>query len=101
MVGGESIQDFSYNPLVFLQRGSFVDEDIVEIDNNLACKDHILEDIIHHLLESGRGVTKAKEHNRGLEQSTSSDKCGLPFIASLDPNIIVAPSYVKFGEPDG
>jgi len=49
-------------------------------------------------LEGGRGVGQAEEHYSWFEQPLRGFEGGLPFVAFLDPDVIVSPSYVKFGE---
>jgi len=54
--------------------------------------------VIHGSLEGGGGVSQSKEHYPWFKQPFWGFERGLPFIAFLDLDIIVSPSYVEFGE---
>jgi len=56
------------------------------------------EDHVHHHLESSRGVGKSKEHNRGFEEAFWGEECCLPFVAFLDADIVISPSYVELSK---
>ena len=43
------------------------DEDIVEVDEDVSLRNFDMEDIVHHRLESSRGIRKSKKHNQGFE----------------------------------
>ena len=52
--------------------------------------DYILEEIVHHSLESGKRVDETKVYDYRLIYSYVYHKSGFPFISLLNPNIIVA-----------
>ena len=54
--------------------------------------------MVYHHLEGRRGVSEAKEHNSGFEQSFMCEKGHFPLVTWFDVNIIVSPMYVKFGK---
>ena len=57
-----------------------------------------MENGVHHTLEGGRGIGKAKEHDPRLEHASIGFESSLPFVAFLDMDVIVSPSYVELGE---
>src|SRR5712691_5831745 len=76
-----------------------MDNDVVHIDRTFAQVNVILEFVVYHGLESGRGVRQAKEHDSWFEKTIARFEGSLPFIAFFDADVIVSPSDVKFGEP--
>src|SRR5712664_3941476 len=60
--------------------------------------DQILEDVVHHGLESGRTVGEAEEHNQGLKESSVRAESGLPLVTFLDADIVVSPADIQLGE---
>ena len=74
------------------------DQDVVQVDDNVSCYDFISQDVVHESLEVGRGVCQAKEHDHGFEQSSVRSQSCLPLITFLDPDVIIAPSDIKFGK---
>jgi hypothetical protein len=56
------------------------------------------EDIIHHILESGRGVVEAKGHNAPLETTHGGVEGGFPFVSVLDANVVVTGSNIQLGK---
>src|SRR5713101_1853083 len=73
-------------------------EDVVHIDEYKSCVNEILEEFIHHRLESCRRVGKTKEHHQGFKHSFVHLEGSFPFITFLDSNIILSPSYIELGE---
>jgi hypothetical protein len=49
-------------------------------------------------LESCRQVCQAKKHDFGLKQTLVCDKGSLPFIASPDANIMIAPMNMELSK---
>ncbi|KIJ06067.1 hypothetical protein PAXINDRAFT_92548, partial [Paxillus involutus ATCC 200175] len=49
-------------------------------------------------LEGSRGVSETEEHNERFKQSTIGAESGFPFVPFLDPNIVVTPTDIEFGE---
>ena len=56
------------------------------------------ENVVHHELKGCRGVAKAKEHNEWFKKSVFRFKCSFPFIPFVDLDIVIAQSYIHFGE---
>src|ERR1700677_3213302 len=79
------------------------DSDIVHVNSN-GCSpycvfcDDIFIDLIHHGLEGCRRVTKAKEHDCGLEESISCFKGRFVFVSLLDAYVIVSPPDIELGK---
>ena len=49
-------------------------------------------------MECRQGVSESKEHHERFKQPFGGKEGGLPFISFLDADIIVPPSYIKFGK---
>ena len=77
------------------------DEEIIHVDNKPSFSDHVSERIIHESLKGGRGVTQAKEHYCGFEQSFVSDESHFPLVSIPDADVIISPSDIEFGEDLG
>ena len=60
-----------------------------------------MEDVIHHRLKGTRRICQPEEHNQRFEQSVFRFKRSLFFIAGLNPDVVIAPSHVEFGEDVG
>src|SRR6266404_1268593 len=88
---------------VFHQGRRSGNEDVVHVDNNTSslrqeAELNILEDLVHHCLECTWGIRQPKEHNPWFEKTIFGLESCFLFIPHLDPNVVVTPSYVKFGE---
>jgi hypothetical protein len=57
-----------------------------------------LEYLVHHGLEGGWAIGKAKVHDQWLKETWICSKCSLPLITLLNTDINVSPSYIKLGE---
>src|SRR3984957_17523116 len=90
-------KDTSESSLVF-GNGVGSDQEVVHIDVKPPFIEFFLEYLVHHCLERGRGIAKTKEHNEGFKASAIRDEGCFPFIAFLDPNIVISPADVEFGE---
>lgn len=53
------------------------------------------------MLEGGRGIGEAKEHDSGFKEAFVSVQCCFPLMAILYSDVVVAPSYIKLGEDMG
>jgi hypothetical protein len=73
------------------------DQEIVHVNYKPSFGNHVMEGVVHELLESRGGIIHAKEHNRRFKKSFMSDEGALPLISVLDADIVVAPSNIKFG----
>ncbi|KAG5317508.1 hypothetical protein C0989_001394 [Termitomyces sp. Mn162] len=81
--------------LQMLRRRIRVDQDIVQIYND---KDvvHVVEDVVHEVLEGGGGVSHSKGHYKILKEAVVGAKGGLPFMSQGDPDVVVAGTKVNF-----
>ena len=71
---------------------------VVHINFEPSLSDHVSKDMIHEHLKGQRGITEAKEHDSGFEETERGDKCCFPLIFLLDANVVIAPSNIKLGE---
>ena len=76
------------------------DQQVVQIDNDIDTY-QVLEDVIHHMLERSRSVSQAEGHHGRFEVSFPGPERGLPLVALLDPDVVVAPPEVQGGEYPG
>jgi hypothetical protein len=53
--------------------------------------DELMEQVIHHGLESGRTVGQSEVHHQWFKESPVCAESGFPFIALLDPDIVISP----------
>ena len=74
------------------------DEEVIHIDNQLSFSDHVLEQVIHELLECGRGVAKAEEHDSRFKESFVGDEGRLPLVTIFDMNIVIPSMNIKLSE---
>ena len=96
----QSFEHFSCNSVVLLLIGG-EDEDVIEIDRNLSFCNEISEDIVHYILEGGRGVGEPEKHDPRFVQASIGHKRGFPFVSCFDPDVVVTPTDVKLGEDGG
>src|ERR1700722_1729760 len=90
-------EDTSESGFIF-SNGIGSDQEIVHINVKPSFIEFLSEYLVHHCLERGRRVAKAEEHDEGFETSAVRDEGCFPFIAFLDPNIVISPANVEFGE---
>ena len=74
------------------------DEDVVKVDDEVVLVDEIGKNGIHKGLEGGGRVAEAEGHDEGLEEAKGAFEGGLPLVAMLDANIVVAPMDVELCE---
>ena len=74
------------------------DEEVIHVDNQPSFSDHVLEQVIHELLECSRGIAKAEEHDCRFKESFVHDEGHFPLVTIFDADIIVPPSNVKFSK---
>ena len=70
--------------------------EVIHVDDEPYFNDHVLEEVIHKVLECGREVVKAKEHDHGFKKSFVSDEDCFPLMAILDTDVIVSPMNIEF-----
>src|ERR1700722_18175685 len=90
-------EDTSESSLIFGD-GIGGDQEVVHIDMEPSFVEFLSEDLVHHRLECGRRVTKAKEHDKGFETTAICDEGRFPLIALFDPNIVISPANIELGE---
>src|ERR1700677_3450840 len=81
------------------QRRTCGNSDVVHIYANSCTPgcvfgDDFLVDLVHHRLESSRGVAKAEEHDRGFEEAMACFKGRFVFVPFFDMHIVISPSYI-------
>src|SRR5260221_5549835 len=57
-----------------------------------------MEDHVHHHLEGGWGISESEERNCWLKESLRGEEHGFPLISFFYADIIIPPSYIKFGK---
>ncbi len=77
------------------------DQDVVKVDRHLAFGDEVMEDVVHHPLERGRGVCEPKEHDGGFEEASVCVEGSLFFIPFSDSDIVVSPTDIELREVFG
>ena len=85
---------------MFIQGGS-IDEDVIQVDGNLACGDKLHENGVHKGLEGCQGVGQFEQHHLRFEEASVCGECGLPFIIGFDLNVVILLAHVKLGENAG
>src|SRR5216684_2037765 len=75
-----------------------MDGKVVHVNGHPPLSDFSTEDHVHHHLEGSRGIGQPKEHDRRFEEPFWGEECRFPFVSLFDANIVVSPTYVKFGE---
>src|SRR5712672_3385440 len=79
-------------------QGGVEEENIIEVDDEMAFIDKIQEDGVHKGLEGYGCVTKTKGHDKWLEEAKRAlDGC-FPFVTFSDTDVIVTPTDIKLGE---
>ena len=57
--------------------------------------------MVHECLESGGCIAEAKEHDGRFKQSQRGYEGGFPLVLLMKADVVVSPTYVKFGEDSG
>ena len=60
--------------------------------------DDVFVNLVHHRLECGGRVAKAKKHDCGFKKSIACFEGCLVFVTLFDADIVITPSYIQFGE---
>src|SRR6266446_1761393 len=74
------------------------DEDVVQVYNDDAVGNELLEDVVHHGLKRRRTIGESEEHDEWFEQPAVSAKSGFPLVALLHADIVETPSDIQFRE---
>jgi len=57
--------------------------------------------VIHHRLEGARRICQSEEHDQGFKQAVFCFEHPFLFVTCFNPNVIVTPAHVEFGEDVG
>ena len=76
----------------------YVNQNVIHIYCDPAFFKFLGENGVHHGLEGGRGIGKAKEHYFWLKQALISNERCFPLVSFLDADIIVSPTDIHFRE---
>ena len=71
------------------------EEDVIEVDNEIALVDEVLENVSHKGLKGSRGITKAKGYNKGFKEAQVAFKSSFPFVAFFDTNVVITLANIK------
>src|SRR5713101_7398050 len=72
--------------VMLLQSGSG-NQDVVHVNEDFSSVDEVFEYLVHHGLEGGQGIRKAKEHDPRFKHALIGFESGLPFIAFFDVDV--------------
>src|SRR6266404_9650907 len=102
----EAVEHLVYCVFMRCECGRCSDENVIHIDNDARSQlkvfdMQIMKDVIHHRLKGTWRICQPEEHNQGFEQSVFCFKHPFFFIAGLNPDVVIAPSHVEFGEDVG
>ena len=93
----EYVEDLGHHlPMMFDRVGIY--EDIVHVDCHVALINEVFENVIHHCLEGGLTIGKAKEHDKGFKEALICSEGGLPLVPLFDLYVVVSPTYVQLHE---
>ena len=56
------------------------------------------ENVVHHGLEGGGGVSKSKVHDHGFPDAKIGLKCCFPLVAITDTDVVIPPLDIESGE---
>ena len=73
-------------------------KEVIHVDDEPSFNNHVSEEVIHEVLECGRGVIETEEHNGGFKQSFVGNEGCLPLVSILDVDIVVSLLNIKLGE---
>ena len=65
------------------------DQNVVKVGNDKEVG-HVLEDVIHEVLKSSRGIGKSHGHDQEFKRAIACLERGLPLMTSSDADIVVA-----------
>jgi len=78
-----------------------VHHEVVHVDDEPSFCKVVGEDMVHERLEGRQRVALAKEHNRRFIKPVRSSESGLPLVSLLNPNVVISPPDIEFGEIPG
>ncbi|SRR5713226_1255443 len=91
----EAVKDFVSESLKLLEV-RVEEEDVIEVDNKMTLVDEVLEDVSHERLKGGRGIAKAKGHDKWFKEAEVALKGGFPFVTGFDTNVVITPVDIEF-----
>ena len=93
----KSMKYFMYNFMMLLQVATS-NRNIVKVNSPLSCSNEINKDCIHQDLEGSWRVCQIKKHNTRFNKFSVGNKCSFPFVIFFNPDIVIAPAYIKFSK---
>ena len=75
-----------------------VDKKVVHVNNEPPFCNHIMERVIHELLEGGRRIGETEEHYSWFEESFMGKESGFPLVSIFDTDVVIFPTDIKLGE---
>src|SRR5260221_14744188 len=94
----EGLEYLLGDSLMVHERGG-VNEYVIHIADGLIAVNEGVEDVVHHGLEGGGGVTQSEEHDEWLKESLVCGEGCLPLISFFKTDIVEAPAEVQVSEP--
>ncbi|KDQ06899.1 hypothetical protein BOTBODRAFT_120841, partial [Botryobasidium botryosum FD-172 SS1] len=76
-------------------------QDFPDVLRNTPLVEHIMEAIVHEVLEGRWGVAQSKRHDQVLKTAITSPECHFPFIPRSDTDEVVGSVEVDLGEVFG
>ena len=74
-----------------------INQYVIQVDDNTNIK-QVSKDFVHVVLECGQGIAKAEVHNQEFKGPIVGPEGHFPFVAFSNPDKVVCPPEVKFGE---
>ena len=72
-----------------LEHPSDMDQDVIQVDYDEDVG-HVMEDVVHEMLECRWGVGHSEGHNEVLKRPVARVERGLPLMSGQDPNVVVS-----------
>ena len=57
--------------------------------------------MVHECLKCRRSIAETEKHDCGFIEAEGSNEHCFPLIFFLNANVVISPSYIKFGEEGG
>ena len=74
------------------------DKEVIHVNGKPFFSDHVMERVIHEVLEGSGRVGKTKEHDGGFKEAFVGSKGSFLLMTIFDADIVVPPADVKLGE---
>ena len=72
-----------------------VDENVNQLDGDVALVNEFAEKVIHHGLEGCGGICEAKKHDHWLKEASIRLERSLSLVAIAHANVVVAPTDIQ------